>query len=74
MLRPRLLADWIARDRLKCLKVKLRGTDAAWDYARLVTVGQIGLKDEATVTIINKVDEDTAVTDVNEVSEDATPD
>jgi L-alanine-DL-glutamate epimerase-like enolase superfamily enzyme len=37
------LSDWIARDGLKCLKVKLRGTDAAWDYQRLVRVGQIAL-------------------------------
>jgi L-alanine-DL-glutamate epimerase-like enolase superfamily enzyme len=41
---PVLLADWIDRDGLKCLKVKLRGTDAAWDYDRLVKVGQIALK------------------------------
>jgi L-alanine-DL-glutamate epimerase-like enolase superfamily enzyme len=38
---PVLLGDWIARDGLKCLKVKLRGTDAAWDYQRLVGVGEI---------------------------------
>lgn len=40
---PVLLADWIRRDGLKCLKVKLRGDDAAWDYARLVRVGGIAL-------------------------------
>ncbi|NLX43416.1 MAG: hypothetical protein GXY79_08065 [Chloroflexi bacterium] len=40
---PVLLEDWIARDGLKCLKVKLRGTDAAWDYGRLVQVGGVGL-------------------------------
>jgi L-alanine-DL-glutamate epimerase-like enolase superfamily enzyme len=40
---PVLLADWIRRDGLKCLKVKLRGTDAAWDYARMVKVGGIAL-------------------------------
>ncbi|MCX7916043.1 MAG: hypothetical protein N3A53_07050 [Verrucomicrobiae bacterium] len=40
---PVLLADWIRRDGLRCLKVKLRGTDAAWDYQRLVRVGQIAL-------------------------------
>jgi len=39
---PVLLADWIARDGLRCLKVKLRGNDAAWDYARLVKVARIG--------------------------------
>ena len=32
---PVLLRDWIRRDGLKCLKVKLRGDDAAWDYDRL---------------------------------------
>ena len=32
---PVLLADWIQRDGLKCLKVKLRGNDTAWDYDRL---------------------------------------
>jgi L-alanine-DL-glutamate epimerase-like enolase superfamily enzyme len=39
---PILLADWIRRDGLTCLKVKLRGTDAAWDYERMVRVGRIG--------------------------------
>jgi len=39
---PVLLADWIDRDGLTCLKVKLRGNDAEWDYARLVEVGRIG--------------------------------
>ncbi len=38
---PVLLADWIDRDGLDCLKVKLRGTDAAWDYERMVRVGRI---------------------------------
>jgi len=40
---PFLLGDWIDRDGLKCLKVKLRGDDAEWDYARLVRVGEIGI-------------------------------
>jgi L-alanine-DL-glutamate epimerase-like enolase superfamily enzyme len=40
---PVLLADWIRRDGLRCLKVKLRGTDAAWDYERLVRVGRLAL-------------------------------
>lgn len=39
---PVLLEDWIARDGLKCLKVKLRGDDAGWDYQRLLQVGQLG--------------------------------
>ncbi len=40
---PVLLADWIERDGLKCLKVKLRGNDAEWDYDRLIEVGQIAM-------------------------------
>ena len=40
---PVLLSDWIARDGLKCLKIKLRGTDAVWDYERLVRVGEIAI-------------------------------
>ncbi len=40
---PVLLPDWIERDGLTCLKVKLRGNDAAWDYERLVKVGKIGV-------------------------------
>ncbi len=39
---PVLLEDWIRRDGLKCLKVKLRGNDAEWDFARLVAVGELG--------------------------------
>jgi L-alanine-DL-glutamate epimerase-like enolase superfamily enzyme len=38
---PVVLTDWIRRDGLKCLKVKLRGTDSEWDFARLAKVGQI---------------------------------
>ncbi|HOA73728.1 MAG TPA: enolase C-terminal domain-like protein [Phycisphaerae bacterium] len=41
---PVLLADWIRRDGLKCLKIKLRGNDAAWDYDRLVAVGRIAIE------------------------------
>lgn len=40
---PVLLTDWIHRDGLKCLKVKLRGNDAAWDYQRLLRVGSIAM-------------------------------
>ncbi len=38
---PVLLPDWIRADGLKCLKVKLRGNDAEWDYSRLKRVGRI---------------------------------
>ncbi|HRZ36755.1 MAG TPA: enolase C-terminal domain-like protein, partial [Candidatus Paceibacterota bacterium] len=40
---PVLLEDWIRADGLTCLKVKLRGNDAPWDYQRLVRAGEIGL-------------------------------
>ncbi|MFW6107445.1 MAG: enolase C-terminal domain-like protein [bacterium] len=40
---PVLLPQWIERDGLKCLKVKLRGNDPAWDYERLARVGQIAV-------------------------------
>jgi len=43
---PVLLRDWIRRDGLKCLKVKLRGDDPQWDYARLVTVGKMALEED----------------------------
>ena len=39
---PVTLREWIRRDGLTCLKVKLRGDDAGWDYDRLMQVGRIG--------------------------------
>ncbi len=42
---PVLLRDWIRRDGLKCLKVKLRGDDADWDYDRLLKVGRIAVEE-----------------------------
>ena len=44
---PVLLADWIRRDGLTCLKVKLRGNDAQWDFQRVVKVGRIGMENGA---------------------------
>jgi L-alanine-DL-glutamate epimerase-like enolase superfamily enzyme len=41
---PVLLADWIKRDGLKCLKIKLRGDDAAWDYERVLRVGRVAIE------------------------------
>ncbi len=38
---PILLGDWIHRDGLTCLKIKLRGNDAAWDHARIGRVGTV---------------------------------
>ena len=42
---PVVLRDWIREDGLKCLKIKLRGNDAAWDYERLVQVGKIAVEE-----------------------------
>jgi len=38
---PVTLHEWITADGLTCLKIKLRGNDAAWDYDRLCRVGRI---------------------------------
>lgn len=40
---PVTLPEWIRRDGLKCLKIKLRGDDGAWDWDRLVRVGEIAV-------------------------------
>ena len=45
---PVLLRDWIQRDGLDCLKIKLRGNDLAWDYDRLVAIGKISLEEGVT--------------------------
>ena len=42
---PVLLRDWVRRDGLKCLKVKLRGDDAAWDDDRLLKVGELAIEE-----------------------------
>lgn len=38
---PTVLTDWIKADGLTCLKVKLVGSDASWDFNRLVRVGHV---------------------------------
>jgi len=43
---PVHLKDWINRDGLECLKIKLRGNDAKWDLERIVRVGQIALQNQ----------------------------
>ena len=45
---PVLLRDWIRRDGLKCLKIKLRGNDQEWDRQRLIEVGEISLEEGVT--------------------------
>ncbi len=42
---PCSLREWIHQDGLKCLKIKLRGNDAVWDYERIVRVGTIALEE-----------------------------
>jgi L-alanine-DL-glutamate epimerase-like enolase superfamily enzyme len=42
---PVLLRDWIRADGLRCLKIKLRGTDAEWDYARMVQIGRMSIEE-----------------------------
>ena len=48
---PVALTDWIERDGLNCLKVKLRGNDAEWDYDRLVRVGRIAMSQKRRVAL-----------------------
>jgi len=40
---PVLLEQWIDADGLTSLKIKLRGTDAPWDYDRILRIGRIAL-------------------------------
>jgi L-alanine-DL-glutamate epimerase-like enolase superfamily enzyme len=40
---PYALEDWIVRDGLVCIKIKLTGTDAEWDYGRMREAGRIAL-------------------------------
>ncbi|MBO7147460.1 MAG: hypothetical protein J6W81_06905 [Lentisphaeria bacterium] len=41
---PVSLEKWIERDGLRCLKIKLTGSDPEWDYRRMVEVGRIALQ------------------------------
>lgn len=41
---PNCLEDWIRRDGVYCLKVKLRGTDLEWDIERMLEVHDIGAR------------------------------
>ena len=41
---PLSLEKWLERDGLRCLKIKLTGSDAAWDYERTVNVGKLALQ------------------------------
>jgi L-alanine-DL-glutamate epimerase-like enolase superfamily enzyme len=63
---PVILTDWIQRDGLKCLKIKLRGNDAEWDFQRLAKIGKIS--DAANVTALS-ADFNCTVTDPSYVNE-----
>ena len=63
---PVALGDWIETDNLKCLKVKLRGTDEDWDLARMIAVGNLSLK--MSVTALS-ADFNCMVTDVEYVNQ-----
>lgn len=41
---PVTLDQWIRKDGLNCLKIKLRGNDSSWDYDRIVRVRSIASK------------------------------
>ena len=41
---PVTLTEWIKRDGLKCLKIKLTGNDSQWDYQRMLAVGKIAVE------------------------------
>lgn len=41
---PVILDEWVKRDGLTCLKVKLKGNDVKWDYDRVVKVGRIAVE------------------------------
>lgn len=64
---PVTLRQWINRDGLDCLKVKLRGNDSQWDHERLIRVGNLSI--ELGVTSLS-ADFNCTVTDpayVNEI-------
>ncbi len=62
---PVLLGDWIERDGVNCLKVKLRGNDAVWDYRRILQVSEIA-KSKGAFTLT--VDFNCTVTDPDYVN------
>lgn len=48
---PNCLEDYIARDGVFCLKVKLRGNDLEWDVERLLAVHRVGRAELARLGI-----------------------
>ncbi len=62
---PVTLRQWINRDELDCLKIKLRGNDDHWDYNRLAKVGDMSI--ETGVRFLS-ADFNCTVTDPNYVN------
>jgi L-alanine-DL-glutamate epimerase-like enolase superfamily enzyme len=50
---PVTLRQWIQADGLNCLKIKLRGNDAEWDYNRIVAVGDLAIEFSADALSAN---------------------
>lgn len=48
---PVSLDQWVRYERLHCLKVKLKGTDAAWDLDRLLSVVAVARSEHARLGI-----------------------
>jgi len=42
---PNCLEDWVAKEGMYCLKVKLRGNDLQWDTDRMIRVHDIGRRE-----------------------------
>jgi len=65
---PNCLEDWVRRDGLRCLKVKLKGTDLEWDLARTIEV--VSIAREARVELTDaRADELYFSADTNEQCE-----
>jgi L-alanine-DL-glutamate epimerase-like enolase superfamily enzyme len=45
---PVLLREWIQRDGLTCVKIKLRGNDREWDLRRMVNAGTVAMENGVT--------------------------
>ena len=64
---PNCLADWIARDGVYCLKIKLRGNDLAWDLDRTFAVERVA-REELSKSGVHELH---LTSDANEMCPDA---
>ena len=73
---PNTLEEWINKDGLKCLKIKLKGNNAEWDIERLKKIGEISKKmnvDWLTADFNGKVKEAKYVNDILDYFRDKHP-